>query len=218
MATSIASVACHDAGIETASIVLLWIAVMAYAALVAADLIAMRNPMRLIRRAGELDHGIDALGFVAATCVLGTRIAVTGSLGRAISTGLLACAGVAWFTIGAIIALRHEGAHVERARGGWLLAVVATEGLAILTAMVGTFHHAAALRTIAVVLWLFGGVLYVVIGEALAVRLSRRRLRPIEFTPDWWIVMGAAAIFTLGATVAGHAHTGSPAGALGLAA
>lgn len=217
MATAILSIACHDAGLDGVSIALLWIAVLAFATVLASDLALVRHPGPLFADAGRLGRGFHGLGFVADTCVLGTRIVTAGRVGRAAGTALLACGAVVWCTIGAAVALRHEDAEVQGADGEWLLTVVATEGLAILAALVGTLEHSAALRAIAVALWALGGVLYLIVGEVLAMRLSRRPLSPIDFTPDWWIVMGGAAIFTLGAAVAGHAHRGSVAGVLGSA-
>jgi tellurite resistance protein TehA-like permease len=100
-----------------------------------------------------------------------------------------------------------------RARAGWLLATVATEGLAILLA-----HLSSALRWLAIALWALGGALYVIIMALLARRLARSRLTPYELTPDWWIVMGAPAIFALGAATLDRGGLSSPIGVLGLAA
>jgi tellurite resistance protein TehA-like permease len=131
---------------------------------------------------------------------------------------LLACGAVVWLVIVACVTRSRAGGRVERARGEWLLAVVATEGLAVLAATLAARDGAGVLREIAVVLFVLGGLLYVGLGAALVVRLLRRPLRAGELTPDWWIVMGAAAIVALGAaTLHGTGHVG-PAGAAGVVA
>jgi hypothetical protein len=78
-------------------------------------------------------------------------------------------------------------------------------------------HVSAPLHWLAVALWALGGVLYLLIAALLVLRLRRFGLRPDELSPDWWIVMGAPAIFSLSAgTLVGHAGLGSPIGVLGL--
>lgn len=51
----------------------------------------------------------------------------------------------------------------------------------------------------------------------LAQRLARSHMRPHELTPDWWIVMGAPAIFALAAATLDSGGLSSPIGVLGLA-
>lgn len=104
-----------------------------------------------------------------------------------------------------------RGAWSTRARGEWLLATVATEGLAILLARLSTTLH-----WLAVTLWALGGALYVTIMWLLVRRLRHARIRPHEFTPDWWIVMGAPAIFALAAATLDRGGLSSPIGVCGL--
>jgi tellurite resistance protein TehA-like permease len=98
-----------------------------------------------------------------------------------------------------------------RARGEWLLGVVSTEGLAILLGDLSPGQH-SALHVVATVLWGFGGLLYLAIFWLLAVRVRRNSLRPQEFTPDLWIVMGAIAIFCVAGATSYRGSAGSAAG------
>jgi tellurite resistance protein TehA-like permease len=118
-----------------------------------------------------------------------------------------------------VVALAHgrPDHRLLAARGEWLLAVVATEGLAIGAGRLAAAGWGEALHVTGVVLWALGGALYAVIGAGLVERIVRRPLRPGQLTPDWWIVMGAAAIFTLAATSVTSAAAGSVAGTLGVA-
>jgi hypothetical protein len=75
MATAIVSIACRDAGLEIASVALLWLALIAFLPLALIDVGRARHPLALLHRAGDPSHGFTAFGFVADTCVLGTRLA-----------------------------------------------------------------------------------------------------------------------------------------------
>jgi hypothetical protein len=57
-----------------------------------------------------------------------------------------------------------------------------------------------------------GGVLYVVVMALLAQRVSRSRIRSHELTSDWWIVMGAPAIFALAGATFDRGGLASPIG------
>jgi tellurite resistance protein TehA-like permease len=91
-----------------------------------------------------------------------------------------------------------EGIH-----GGWLLSVVATQAVAILTALVAqqSANRQAMLFT-ALVLWLCGGMLYIWIISLIFYRYTFFSFAPSDLMPPYWINMGAMAISTLaGATL-----------------
>jgi tellurite resistance protein TehA-like permease len=204
MATAIVSIACQTAGREWISVVLLWLAVLAFVPLAAIDVARARHPRSMLHEAGDPGRGFPALGFVADTCVLGARLITGGSAARVVAAILLGCGSVVWLVIAVALVRTRAGGNVNRARGEWLLAVVATEGLAILAGKLGSAGYGAWLRALAVALWVLGGVLYVGICIAIARRLARRPLRAGELTPDWWIVMGAAAITAVAAVTVRH--------------
>lgn len=208
MATSIVSIAARQAGLHRISDVLLVLAVLAFVPLAALDVVRARHPLTMLHRAAQPGRGFPALGFVADTAVLGTRVVTAAGPWRAIATILLIVGAIVWLAIAGELG-RYPGRVVKmRARAEWLLATVATEGLAILLA-----HLSSALHWLAVALWALGGVLYVMVMTLLA----RSRLRSYELTPDWWIVMGAPAIFALGAATLDRGGLSSPIGLLGLA-
>jgi tellurite resistance protein TehA-like permease len=209
MATAIVSIAAHQAGLRAISDVLLLVALLAFGPLAALDAMRLRHPVTLLHRAAQPGRAFPALGFVADAAVLGTRV-VTAA--RAVATTLLIVGAVVWVVIAAELG-RHPGRVVNmRARAEWLLATVATEGLAILLA-----HLSSTLHWLAVALWALGGLLYVTVMALLARRLARSQMRPYEFTPDWWIVMGAPAIFALAAATLDHGGLSSAVGVSGLA-
>jgi tellurite resistance protein TehA-like permease len=214
MATAIVSTAALSAGLHLISDVLVLIAAGAFVVVAVLDLRRARHPITMLHRARQPGRAFPAMGFVADTCVLGARIVTAGGARRAISAALLIAGALVWLSI--VVELGRYPSRIVgmRARAGWLLATVATEGLAILLA-----HVSASLHWLAVVLWALGGALYLTIATLLARGVRRNGLRPDEFTPDWWILMGAPAIFALSAgTLVGHGGLGSPVGVLGLAA
>lgn len=213
MATAIVSIASGGAGLRAVSDALGIIALIAFLPLAALDVVRARHPITMLHRARQPGRAFPALGFVADTCVLGARIVTPSGARRAVAAILLVTGAIVWLVIVSQLA-RYPGRVVTmRARAGWLLATVATEGLAIL---LGHLWHGA--HWPAVVLWAFGGALYLVIMVLLARRLARERLRPHELTPDFWIVMGAPAIFALAAATLDHHGLHSAIGVLDLAA
>jgi len=210
MATAIVSIACRQAGLGGPSIVLMWLAIIAFAPLALLDAGRARHPLAMLGRAGEPGVGFHAMGFVADTAVLGSRLAGTSPVQRVVEAALFACGAFVWCAIVVGLVRTRAGGTANRARGRWLLAVVATQGLAILAAKLGLTGYGAALRQAAAGIWGLGVLLYLLIATGLVIRIERRPLQPGMLTPDWWIVMGAPAITTLAAATV-HATAGAPA-------
>jgi tellurite resistance protein TehA-like permease len=218
MATTIVSIAARDVGLELLSIALLWVALAAFVSLAALDLWLARHPVALLRRAGRPGEGFHALGFVADGGVLGIRIVGPGTIQLAIAAGLLACGWVLWVMILGEIAAEHGRRGGTQPRGEWLLAVVATEGLAILGTRIAALEQLSVLHAAAAALWIAGGVAYVFIGALLARRASQPRFGLADVSPDWWIVMGAPAIFCVAAVKVTGAQPGTTGAAVAVVA
>jgi tellurite resistance protein TehA-like permease len=158
------------------------------------------------------------MGFVAATTVIGTRVALLGGdATRLIGAILLGAAAVVWLPALVVVLPRLTRGVVgsldlaARARGDWLLGVVSTEGLAVLAGTLVTGHH-SGLHYAAIGLWALGGLLYLAIFWLLAERVRRYSLTAEEFTPDLWIVMGGLAIFCVAGAISYRGVARSPAG------
>jgi hypothetical protein len=126
----------------------------------------------------------DSFAAVAATCVLGARLATAGHGHAALAC--LAAAFVLWLAVW--LALRG----LAHARGTRLLAVVATQALAVLACEANASLASVALAGLALGLVLYARVI---------VAFRARELR--EGPGDHWIAMGALAISSL---AAGEAH------------
>ncbi len=212
MATAVVSIASHNAGVETLSVVLLWVAIVAFMSLAVLDLWLVRHPLAMLRRAGQPGQGFHALGFVADGCVLGVRIVESdppAPAARTIAAVFLAVGWVLWLLILGAVAIEHGRRGGTRPRGEWLLTVVATEGLAILAAEIAHLEAVPALHAGATAMWIAGGFAYVIVGYLLARRAAEPGFGLADITPDWWIVMGAPAIWCAAAVTVTGAQPGT---------
>jgi tellurite resistance protein TehA-like permease len=100
----------------------------------------------------------------------------------------------------AVVDVALDAINVGLYAAVWLLAVVATQSVAVLLALL-TPHWHQPLRLdanfAAVCLWLTGGMLYVWIAGLIGFRYAFVRLEPADLTPQHWINMGAMAISAL---------------------
>ena len=104
--------------------------------------------------------------------------------------------------------------------GAWLLGVVAAQSVSILTVSLLASGALAGrqqgLMFLALVLWLGAGALYLWLIALIFYRFTFLPMAPEDFTPPYWINMGAAAISTLaGASLLGNATLSSIVTAVG---
>src|SRR3546814_149616 len=85
-----------------------------------------------------------------------------------------------------------------RSNGAWLIAAVATHSVAVLGASLGGVLDIGATGWFfSLVMFLIGCMLYLSIITLIFYRLTFLHLTTAEFTPPYWINMGAVAITTL---------------------
>jgi tellurite resistance protein TehA-like permease len=178
--------------------------------------------LRLARHAGRVwadvrDH-LRGPGYF--TTVAGTAVLASGFLALQVdaATGLLlgAFAVLLWLLVtygllAALITRADKPAPADGIGGGWLLAVVACQSLAVLGALAsGQLPQPWRLHLnfAALALWLFGGMLYTWLAGLIFYRWLFLRFAPADLTPPSWINMGAMAISTLAGAqlVANAAH------------
>lgn len=146
------------------------------------------------------------LTFVAGACVLGSQSLLLFD-GHWLAWLLFALALPAWplfgaFWLSALARAAREGTLMRNIRGGWLIAVVATQGLAVLLLLLAVRQgRLASLWRPAFGLFVLGIVLYLPIIALILWRLLCLPLRPRELTPPYWITMGALAISTLASSL-----------------
>jgi tellurite resistance protein TehA-like permease len=211
MATGIVSLACYLLGLRAVALVLLATNLVAYPALWALTI------ARLVRHrdrvAADLAHHGRAVGFftiVAATAVLGSECLVVGGVFRP-AVVLWIASIVLWalltYTIFTVLTVKPvKPPLADGINGGWLVAVVAAQSVAVLGAQLvprleGGVRNAAVLIDLA--MWLGGGMLYIWIIGLIFYRYTFFPMSPSDLAPPYWINMGAAAISTLaGANIA----------------
>ena len=206
MATGIVSIAARLVGLTLVSAVLLVVNLIAFPALWA--LFAAHLACDPAFVAADLrDHRLAprALTTVAATCVVGNEVALAGGF-PAIVVALWIVAVVLWavlvYGIFALMTIARDKPPFESGLdGAWLLVVVATEALAILTTRAaGLVAPAPPLLFAGLCLFLLGGAFYALLLFLIVYRWLFLPMPAEELTPAYWINMGAAAIATLAGT------------------
>ncbi|MBV6423112.1 MAG: hypothetical protein NAOJABEB_00902 [Steroidobacteraceae bacterium] len=142
--------------------------------------------------------------FVAACAVLGAQcLLLGGSLRLAVALGGVGLA--AWvgstYAIFTVLTVKSRKPSLDRGiNGGWLLAVVATQSMAVLAALLAP-QVAQPLRMelnfFALSMWLWGGMLYIWMMSLIFYRYTFLEFSPADLSPPYWINMGAMAISTL---------------------
>jgi tellurite resistance protein TehA-like permease len=208
MATGIVSIAGHLLGHVQIGRLLFGLNIALYAAL------WVLTGLRLVRYRAQLladfQHHGRCVGFfttVAATCVLGSQFLVIAGH-RPIALGLWIFGIVLWagltYSIFTILTIKAtKPALAEGINGGWLVAVVAAQSVAVLGAQLGpgfSQYHAPALF-FSLAMWLGGGMLYIWIISLIFYRYTFFPLSPSDLAPPYWINMGAVAISTLAGTM-----------------
>ena len=201
MATGIVSNAFRFMGQPALSAVLLAIGLVAFPVLVALTV------ARALRHRGALwaDLTDPRLVFsfftiVAAADVLGIGLSLRGE--QAAATALWLFALLVWVLLSyfsfALLTFSNNEQGADVVHGGWLIAIVGTESLALLGVRLapdlGAFHDVTCLTAHA--LWSIGIVLYGIFVTLFSYRIFFARVEPADMTPLFWVIMGAAAIAT----------------------
>ncbi|WP_346012460.1 tellurite resistance/C4-dicarboxylate transporter family protein [Streptomyces sp. SID3343] len=191
MATGIVSVALSVAGFAALSKVLMWLDVGVWLVLAAAFAGHALGDPRAWRAAADTPPALTA---VAATTVLGTRLALFGWTNTACALLLLAAA------LWPVLLVRVTTRLRRRMPGAVFLVCVATQGLAVLTGQLALVDRGEWLAWTALSLYVLGLALY-------AVAFTRFDLRQVlTGAGDHWVAGGALAI----SAVAGSKLLASP--------
>jgi tellurite resistance protein TehA-like permease len=205
MATGIVSLAGHVLGLPRLAGALFRLNIAAYAVIWALTALRLAWYPRELGR-DLIDHG-RAPGFfttVAASGMLGSQFVLLWH-DYAIARLLWVLALVLWvgfsYAVFTAFTVKEEKPPLERGiSGAWLLAVVATQSVAVLSAHLAA--HGAPLfklelNFLALSMWLFGGMLYIWMISLIFYRYTFFRFSPGDLSPPYWISMGAMAISTL---------------------
>ncbi|HNI71317.1 MAG TPA: tellurite resistance/C4-dicarboxylate transporter family protein, partial [Marmoricola sp.] len=177
MATGIVSVAMHSNGLHLLSSALLVIAAVAYVLLIGLVLVrALRHRDALKQDFADPARAFGFFTFVAATCVLGSRLGIENMYDLALP--LLAVASLAWLLLGYVIPWtavlgRTVRPVLQTANGTWFIWVVASQSIAVLAATLEVVldQHRRWLALMAVFSWSVGIFLYASAGVFVSARM-----------------------------------------------
>jgi tellurite resistance protein TehA-like permease len=214
MATGIISLSAHMLQMPRVAFALFALNIGAYIAIWTLTLLRIVWFGSLVLR-DLVDHqrGPGFFTSVAASCVLGGQFVLI-SPNYPVALILWVLGIVLWvlltYTILAAFTIKENKPTLyEGITGAWLLAVVATQAVAVLSALV-SLHWGQPYRLMinyfALSMWLWGGMLYIWMISLIFYRYTFFRFSPGDLTPPYWINMGAMAISTLaGARLIGNA-------------
>ncbi len=214
MATGIVARAAYLQGVYAVPEILFALNIVFLAALVAiTGLRALRYPAAFAADIRSHSRGVGFFTIVAAFGVFGGQLVLqAGTMGLA--TWFWVIAVMLWLivTYGVLAVLTvkpDKPSLADGMNGGWLVIVVATQSVSILTALISPSALTTDLQKpmlfAALVLWLGGGALYLWLMTLIFFRYTFLRMSAEDLTPPYWINMGAVAISTLaGATLLEH--------------
>jgi tellurite resistance protein TehA-like permease len=204
MATGIVSIASDRAGFRTIAAVLLWLNAAQYL------LLWILTLWRLLRYRQALlddltDHqsGPGFFSAVAATSVMGNQLILTGANDLALALWIFGL--FIWliltYAIFTTLTIKETKPTIDQGiTGAWLLAVVATQSIALLSALLSRhFEQPVRLHInfLALSMWLWGGMMYIWMISLIFYRYTFFKFSPADFSSSYWINMGAMAISTL---------------------
>ncbi len=203
MATGVVSIACDFLGFPIFANILVGVNWVAYVILWSLTLLRLFvYPKKIIE---DLFNHQRAPGFftlVAGTCVLGTQNAIVVDA-HAVAVALWYFGLGLWFVVmyaffTAVTVRKNKPSLAAGINGAWLIAAVATQSLVVLRGALDTqIAPSVEMQFLSLVMFMIGCMLYLAIIPLIFYRLTFVRLSIHDFSPPYWINMGAVAITTL---------------------
>lgn len=209
MATGIVALAAKSTGVPWIPGLLFWLNTAFLTVLCVVTVLRLfRYPTAVMEDVRSHSRGVGFSTAVAAFGVFGAQLLVQmHAPGLAVVFWLAATALWVVLTYGVLAVLTvvpDKPNLVQGLNGGWLVSVVATQSVALLTLLLlsaGEFPNARQLMSfVALTLWLSGGALYLWLMTLIFFRYTFLCMSPEDLTPPYWINMGAVAISTLTGT------------------
>lgn len=207
MSTGIVSIAAHLQGLDFIAKTLLGFNIVAYPVLWVMYICRMVWFTQDFKN-NFLDHtlGMGYFTAVAGSGVFGSQIVMllnsflVPAVLWCITISLWLCLIYGIFT--GLITKRDKPTIDRGINGGWLLAIVATQAVAVLSTTLAPFfqYYLEPMLFLAFITWLFGGMLYIWTISLIFYRYLFFSFSPEDLTPPYWINMGAVAITTLAGT------------------
>jgi tellurite resistance protein TehA-like permease len=207
MATGIVSIASHMRGFPVLATLLFWLNILFYILLGIFTLLRLFSfPQNIFYDFKDHLRGVGFFTMVAGTCVLGSQCVVLFQ-GYVWGTILLVVGGALWailiYAVFTSLIIKSDKPSLEEGISGvWLMAVVATQSVSVLSNLVAPYFSPdqEILLFSSFCLFVLGGLLYFLIVSLIFYRLLFSPVKPEKLAPPYWINMGAVAISTLAGT------------------
>jgi len=207
MATGVVSIACQLLGLRPLALALVAVNWVAYPVLWLLTLIRIGHfHDELLRDIADHQRAPGFFTLVAGTCVLGTQnMLVVGA--QTAATVLWWFGLVLWFVVmytflTAVTTRARKPTLARGINGAWLIAAVATQSVVVLRGVIDTTTappEPVQLQVIA--MFMIGSMLYLAIIPLIFYRLTFVPLSSRDFSPPYWINMGAVAITALAGSI-----------------
>lgn len=204
MSTGIISVSAHLLGFTIIAFILFHLNIVLYVTLCACTF--LRFYWFRKKFLDDLFDHLRGMGFftsIAATSLLGAQF-IQLINGYYVALILWVVAVLLWlvitYTVFTILTIKNDKPlFTEGINGAWLLAVVSTQSLAVLSSKLSMHFddYKLILNFFAFSMWLWGGMLYIWMISLIFYRYTFFKLSPDDLTPPYWINMGAMAISVL---------------------
>lgn len=204
MATGIVSIAAHNRGWEAVAWTLLVLNVGFFSILVSFQLVRLlRYPRRVLGDMVDHERGPGFFTIVAGSCILGGQFNLVADhivLPRILWWVAVGLWGVIMYTFFTATIVRQKKPSLQKGiNGAWLVAIVATQAVATLGALLAGqgLEPSEPILLFTLCMYLLGAMLYVTIITLIFYRVTFLALPMERLTPPYWINMGAMAITTL---------------------
>ncbi|MBP7399702.1 MAG: tellurite resistance/C4-dicarboxylate transporter family protein [Chitinophagales bacterium] len=155
----------------------------------------------------DLTDHMSGTGFftiVAGTCVLGIQYIIMFEFFE-IALALLILGIFLWlfltYAVFTTLTIKQDKPTLDKGiTGGWLTAIVATQSVSILSALIASHikqPYRIEVNFFALSMWLWGGMFYIWMISLIFYRYTFFKFSPGDLAPPYWINMGAMAISTL---------------------
>ncbi|MCC7401898.1 MAG: tellurite resistance/C4-dicarboxylate transporter family protein [Chitinophagaceae bacterium] len=205
MSTGIISIAAFLLEMHLLSVVLFWLNLVAFIKLWILNLIRLFFYTRsFLSDINSHQRGPGFFTAIAGTCIMGSQFIIIYENYK-IATLLWAFGVILWIAITYIIfttlTIKEKKPPLsEGITGAWLLAVVSTQSIAVLTTLIAShWEQPFKLQAnfFALSMWLWGGMLYIWMISLIFYRYTFFKFSPGDLAPPYWINMGAMAISAL---------------------
>lgn len=207
MATGVVSIACHFMGPRPVALALIGVNWIAWPVLWGLTILrALRFRAVLLHDISDHQRAPGFFTIVAGTCVLGTQnVVVIGATGVGDALwwlGLILWFGIMYTFFTAVTVRARKPTLARGINGAWLIAAVSTQSVVVLRGVIDTgAAPPEAIQFQVIAMFLIGCMLYLAIIPLIFYRLTFVPMNREDFSPPYWINMGAVAITALAGSI-----------------